>query len=227
MKTPNAFALRDFDSERILQRNYFIKRLAREHITTWAETTINDNSVYIESDPDKLDTYDARNVAHMGSAEMVERLARLKKIKSAVSDYKKLLDVHKARLDCLSTHYAKRFAETVAQMWQEKYQRAQNFQQAYSEAITAIYNLLEKITKLEQSGEKAIDQQRRKEFADRLQDTRQKAGLRQSDLALKVRIAPTTISNYEQGRADPQIPLLIRICHALNCSPNKLLGFEK
>lgn len=225
MKTINAFALRGFDSERILQRNYFIKRLSREHITTWAETTIND-TVYIESDTEKLDTLDARNVAHLGSAEMVERLARLKKIKSAVSDYKKLLDVHKARLDCLSTYYAKRFAETVAQMWQEKYQRAQNFQQAYSEAITAIYNLLEKITKLEQSGEKAIDQQRRKEFADRLQEARQKAGLRQSDLANKIKVVAGTIANYEQSISAPQIPMLIRICHALNCSADELLGLK-
>lgn len=225
MKTRNAFALLGFDTERILQRNYFIKRLAREHITTWAETTIND-TVYIESDAEKLDTVDARNVAHLGSAEMVERLARLKKIKSAVSDYKKLLDVHKARLDCLSTYYAKRFAETVAQMWQEKYQRAQNFQQAYSEAITAIYNLLEKITKLEQSGEKAIDQQRRKEFADRLQEARQKAGLRQSDLANKIRVVTATVANYEQSISAPQIPMLIRICHALNCSADELLGLK-
>lgn len=212
MKTINAFALRGFDSERILQRNFFLNRLGLVHEDT-------DNNV--------INLYDARNVAHLGSAEMVKHLAKLQEFKAAVTFYRRLFDVHKNRLDCLSTRYARNFMETAAQMWQEKYRRAQDHKKTYEEALTSLCDLQKKIMELEQSGEKAIDQQRRKEFADRLQDTRQKAGLRQSDLAFKVKVAPPTISNYEQGRADPQIPLLIRICHALNCSPNKLLGFEK
>lgn len=212
MKTKDAFALRDFDTERILQRNFFIE----EH----------DDTVYIESDTEKLDTVDARNVAHLGSAEMVKHIAKLQEFKSAVANYKRLLDVHKNRLESLATCYAKKFTETAAQIWQEKYRRAQNLQQAYSNAITALCNLQEKITKLEQSGEKAIDQQRRKEFANQLKDARQKAGMKQSDVAGKVKVASTTIANYEQGRADPQIPLLVRICYALNCSADELLGLK-
>ena len=211
MKTIDAFALRGFDSERILQRIFFLNRLGLVHEDT-------DSNVII--------LYDARNVAHLGSAEMVERLANLQKIESAVADYKRLLDVHKNRLDCLSTRYARNFMETAAQMWQEKYRRAQDHKKTYEEALTSLCDLQKKIMELEQSGEKAIDQQRRKEFADRLQEARQKAGLRQSDLANKIKVVTGTIASYEQAISAPQIPMLIRICHALNCSADELLGLK-
>ena len=85
----------------------------------------------------------------------------------------------------------------------------------------------EKLAKEEEKARlKDEDKQRRKEFANRLQEARQKAGMKQKDVACKVKVAPPTISNYEQGRADPQIPLLIRICHALNCSADELLGLK-
>ena len=211
MKTIDAFALRGFDSEIILQRIFFLNRLGLVHEDT-------DSNVII--------LYDARNVAHLGSAEMVERLANLQKIESAVADYKRLLDVHKNRLDCLSTRYARNFMETAAQMWQEKYRRAQDHKKTYEEALTSLCDLQKKIMELEQSGEKAIDQQRRKEFADRLQEARQKAGLRQSDLANKIKVVTGTIASYEQAISAPQIPMLIRICHALNCSADELLGLK-
>lgn len=220
-KSKNAFALRDFDAERILQRKFFLSKLGFVH----EETSIN-GFAYKETDADTLDLNDARNVAHLGSAEMVERLANLQTIKSAVTDYKNLLDVHINRLERLSTCYAKNFMETAAPMWQEKYRRAQNLQQAYDDALSRLIDLERKIGQNEQAGEKAIDQQRRKEFAIRLQDARKKTGMRQSDLAKIVGVAPATIANYEQGRADPQIPLLIRLAQTLNISANKLLGFE-
>ena len=174
-KTRNASALRDFDKERILQRTFFLSKLGVVH----EETAIN-GVAYKETDADTLDLNDARNVAHLGSAEMVERLADLQKLKTAVADYKKLLDVHINCLESLSTSYAKKFVETAAQMWQEKYRRAQNLLQAYSDATAKLCSLHEKILELEREGEKAIDKQRRKEFAARLQDARQKARMKQS-----------------------------------------------
>ena len=220
-KTRNAFALRDFDTERILQRKFFLHRLGVVH----EYTTINDVT-YKDTDADTLDLNDARNVAHLGSAEMVERLSDLQKLETAVAAYKKLLEVHTTRLESLCTKYAKKFAETAEQLWQEKYRRAQNLQQSYTDATAKIFILQERITELERAGEKSIDQQRRKEFAARLQDARQKAGLRQSDLANKIKISTATIASYEQALSAPQIPMLIRICHALNCSADELLDLK-
>ena len=221
MKTKNAFALKNFDATRILQRNFFLSKLGFVH-----EETATNGFAYKETDADTLDLNDVRNVAHLGSAEMVERLNDLQKLKVAVSAYTKLVVAHIVCLDELSTNYAKKFVETAAQMWQEKYRRAQNLRQAYDDTLSKLIDLERKIEKIEKAGEKAIDQQRRKEFAERLQDARKKTGMRQSDLAKIVGVAPATIANYEQGRADPQIPLLIRLAQTLNISADELLGFK-
>ena len=210
MKTENAFALKNFDAERILQRNFFFKRLGLVHEDT--------------DDANILDMYDARNVAHLGSAEMVEQLTKLQKFKAAVADYKKLLELHTNRLEVLSTSYAKKFAETAVQMWQDKYRRANNHLQEYKKNIVSLCKLQKKVEELERAGEKAIDDQRRKEFSIRLKEKRQNLGMKQSDVASKVKVAPATIANYEQGRADPQIPMLIKIAQVLDVSADWLLG---
>lgn len=209
MKTKAAFALRGFDSERILQRKFFLHWLGFAHEDT---------------DSNAIDIYNAAANSHRGSAEMVKLLSYLQKLKVAVSAYKKMLDVHIKRLETLRNVYTEKFAETAAQIWQEKYRRAKDLQQTYSGAIDNLRILQAKIGKLEQDGEKAIDKQRRKEFAERLQDARQQAGLKQSEVAAQVKIASTTLANYEQGRSDPSIPMLIRIAQALNISTDKLLG---
>ena len=211
MKTRNAFALKNFDGEKILQRNFFLNRLELVHDDT---------------DANILDFYDVRNIAYLGSAEMVDRLSYLQKLKVAVAAYTKSLELNTNRLEVLSTSYAKKFAETAVQVWQDKYRRAQNLQQVYSDATAKLYIIQEKIDELERSGEKAIDKQRRNEFAERLQDARQKAGMKQSDVALKVKAAPTTIAGYEQARSDPQIPMLIKLAQVLNVSADKLLGLS-
>lgn len=210
-KTRNAFALKNFDAERILQRNFFLNRLG---------------SVHDDTDANILGLYDARNVAHLGSAEMVERLSYLQKLKAAVATYTKLLELNTNRLEVLSTSYAKKFAETAAQVWQDKYRVANNCLQEYRNNIVSLCNLQKKIEELERVGEKAIDDQRRKEFSIRLKRARQKAKLKQSDVALKLKVTPATIASYEQAISAPQIPMLIRIAQALNASTDELLGLK-
>ena len=211
-KTKNGIILRGFDEQNIFYYLFFRHKLRLLHEDI--------------SDAEILDLADARHVAHLGSAKMVERLADLREYKTAVENFRKELDVRVSQLENLCIKYAQKFTETSAQTWQEKYVKAKNLKQAYADVISKLYILKEKIDEIERDGEKAIDKQRRKEFAERLQDVRQKAGLKQSDLAAKVGIAPTTVANYEQGRSDPQIPMLIRICNALSCSANELLGLK-
>ena len=177
-------------------------------------------------DENIIDVYNVAASSHLGSAEMVDRIGTLQKFKVSAIAYTKLLDRHLQRLEKFCTRYAKNFVSSSVQMWQEKYRRTEELRQAYTDALSKLLSLQKKIAELERDGEKAIDKQRRKEFSERLQDARQKAGLKQSDLARKVGIAPTTIANYEQGRSDPQIPMLIRLCNVLNCSANELLGLK-
>ena len=211
MKKTNAFALKGFDYERIFQRKFFLHRLG---------------FAYSDNDTDVIDIYNVAAISHLGSVTMVERLDALKKIKTAVLDYTKLINEHVKRLESLRTAYTEKFTETTAPTWQEKYRRAKDFQQAYKDVISKLVILQEKINKLEQDGEKALDKQRRKEFAERLQDARQRAGMKQSEVASQLKVASTTIANYEQGRSDPQIPMLIKIAKILNVSTDKLLGLS-
>lgn len=210
-KTKDAFALKGFDCERIFQRKFFLHRLG---------------FAYSDNDTNVIDIYNVAAISHLGSVTMVERLDALKKIKTAVLDYTKLINEHVKRLESLRTAYTEKFTETTAPTWQEKYRRAKDFQQAYKDVISKLVILQEKINKLEQDGEKALDKQRRKEFAERLQDARQRAGMKQSEVASQLKVASTTIANYEQGRSDPQIPMLIKIAKILNVSTDKLLGLS-
>lgn len=211
MKSHDAFALRGFDAEQILQRNFFLQQLG---------------IVHDDSDENTLDLMDARNVDFRGSAEMVIRLKDLQKLKTAVAAYTKLLDVHIRRLESISTYYARKFMDTAAPTWQEKYRRAQKLQQAYNDAADKLSVLQKKINELERAGDKALDEQRRKEFANRLKAARQKAGLKQSEVAAQVKVTTATIASYEQAISAPQIPMLIRLAQILNASADELLGLK-
>lgn len=60
----------------------------------------------------------------------------------------------------------------------------------------------------------------------RIAELRQKAGLTQQALALKVDVTETTIRNYEKGRSILEwIERIIRLCDALNCQPSDLIDY--
>lgn len=48
----------------------------------------------------------------------------------------------------------------------------------------------------------------------------------QSELARTVRITPAFLSHLETGIRWPSVPVLLRLCAALDCTPNDLLGMS-
>jgi len=60
------------------------------------------------------------------------------------------------------------------------------------------------------------------DFGARLRLRRNALGLSVKDLARKLRLAATTIYNYEQGSRDPGYTGLVALAAALQCRPGEL-----
>ena len=63
-------------------------------------------------------------------------------------------------------------------------------------------------------------------FAERLKSIRKSRGVSQKELADALGVSASTVSMYECGSREPSVPLIERICTALDVSPSELFGFE-
>lgn len=63
--------------------------------------------------------------------------------------------------------------------------------------------------------------------ADRLRKAREQAGLEQNELAERIGLGRTTISNYERGTTPPKRPLLLSWAMATGVSLDWLRGFDE
>ena len=152
------------------------------------------------------------NFADLDAATMEARLTELKTIHERLLVYRQRIKAHRARLKRLFVEYKSGSAQA---------ERAAHRLRNYNWFEEATELLALKFGKIFFDAEKAIDARRKKEFGTRLQ----KAGLTQAELPIKLHSAPSTVANIEQGRVDAPTSTLIRLCKALNCSADKLLGF--
>ncbi len=60
----------------------------------------------------------------------------------------------------------------------------------------------------------------------KLRKIREDLGLSQKELSLKLNVSPTNIYNYEIGRTEPSIDVLIKLADILNVSIDYLVGRE-
>ncbi|EHL69845.1 helix-turn-helix domain-containing protein [Cloacibacillus evryensis] len=65
-----------------------------------------------------------------------------------------------------------------------------------------------------------------KTFGDKLKDARTAKGLKQSEVAEKLDCAPTSLTNWENGKVQPSLDVLSRICEVYEISPLSLLTRE-
>jgi transcriptional regulator with XRE-family HTH domain len=63
----------------------------------------------------------------------------------------------------------------------------------------------------------------RQQVGARLKQLRQTLNLSQEEVAWEADVAQGSISNYETGRNDIPLSVLVAICHALNTSPIEVL----
>lgn len=64
----------------------------------------------------------------------------------------------------------------------------------------------------------------RHESGKRLRAIRERVGISQQELGQRAGINPNSISNWELGIAYPQYPAIRKLCKALGCSADELLG---
>ena len=64
-------------------------------------------------------------------------------------------------------------------------------------------------------------------FSSRLKTLMIKRKLKQIDFVKKLDIPSSTINYYFNGKCTPKIDSLLKICKALDTTPNYLLGFDK
>ena len=209
MKTHDANALRDFDSERILQRNFFLHRLGFAHEDT---------------DSNVIDIYNVAGASHDGAKAMEQKLSELRKVTLAVWIYKERLDKHLIKLGDYVSRYAVDFTKSNDVNSLKKFARAEDLAEKYSGCRTAIEQLLTKCKEMVNTGEKNIQQQYKIEFATSLKRLRQEKKMSQRELAVRLGIAVPTLSQYENCVVEPTIKNLIRLANALNVSTDELLG---
>ncbi|MDY6367573.1 MAG: helix-turn-helix transcriptional regulator [Clostridia bacterium] len=61
-------------------------------------------------------------------------------------------------------------------------------------------------------------------FFMRLKEIREELNISQKELAEKLKVSPTNVYNYENGRTEPSIDMLIKIADLLNVSIDYLVG---
>ena len=198
MKQCDACAVRGFDSERILQRKFFRKL-----------------ELPTGTDEEIFDTFNVSSLKD--SVTMTARLDDLRGLKTKVAAYTKRILNHHAKLE--------KFFDKAGDD-KEKF-RVWQLRQRYAEVSNQLGNMQVNLNHIERVGEKDLDEQRKREFATRLKQARRTAGLTQMDVALKLRQSATGYASYEQGKNEPSIAMLIRICEVLRTSADKLLGIEK
>lgn len=64
------------------------------------------------------------------------------------------------------------------------------------------------------------------EFSQRLKEIRKENNLTQKDVYEKLEISPNGYASYEQGRTEPNIATIIKLCKIFNVSADYLLGLK-
>ena len=202
-KTRNAFALKGFDSERILQRRYF-------------------RDFHFDADKSDAQILQSLTVAETNSINDME--AKLKTIKAAserLERYRQLIRRHyQTRCD----RYNKRKAEALGIKVTEMKRSAPTLD--YLSAELSCIELEGKFDELYFETEKQIQRRYRKEFSARLKQARKAAGLTQKELGERVQVSSLGISRYERDEREIPIYTLVRLAKELKLSGDEILGLK-
>ena len=203
MKTKNAFAFRDFDSSRILQRPFF-------------------KNFYFDSNKSDAEILQSLSESTEDSVDSLEKsLYAIKAILDCLVKFRHLINRHNdKRLDKYNKNKSKSEKVKITEL-----QRPAPVME-YFNASLSVLELMNKFEKLYSDIEKKIQVRYRKDFGTRLKRARQALGLTQQQLGDLVRISSQGVSHYELGKRDASIPMIIKFAKVLNMNGNQILGLE-
>ncbi len=204
MKTKSAFAFRDFDSSRILQRPFF-------------------KNFYFEPDKSDTEILELLSESTENSVDSWEKnLYAIKAIHDRLGEFRHLINRHnEKRLD--KYNKIKSISQNVKIT---ELQRSAPVMEYFSASLSVL-ELMSKFEKLYYEIDKKLQARYRKEFANRLKRIRQTLGLTQKQFGDLIQISPQVFSLYERGeRRDIPIHTIIRLSKALNMSSDQLLGLK-
>lgn len=225
MKTRNAFAFRDFDASRILQRPYFKKFREEYHITDKTDEEILESLNAADDDS-------AKNIRH--------KFFCLQSLRTLVESYIKRMAQHGTKL----SKYAQAVGEKIItdenadiKSLRERHKRARKFIDKYNCALVQWNDeptehsgikwlLLDLLKRIIDQLKKLDDMQShyRNIFALRLKIVREEKNLTRAELAKRLNTTPRAIGYYETAMREPNLAMLAKISKELDCSIEWLIG---
>ena len=203
MKTKNAFAFRDFDSSRILQRPFF-------------------KNFYFDSDKSDTEILKSLKDTKEDSVDSWEKnLYAIKAILDRLAEFRHLINRHnEKRLDKYNKKKSKSENIKITEL-----KRPAPVMEYFSASLSVL-ELMNKFKNLYREIEKRIQVRYRKDFASRLKRIRKDLNLTQKQFGDLIRVSPQVFSFYERGEHDIPVHTIIRLAKALNMSGNQILGLE-
>ena len=209
MKKRDAFAFRDFDEQRILQRPFF--KAFKFDADKSDDEILQSLSL---SDDDSLSALKEKNRA---LRQMFDRLSEFVKFTLRHSErlrrYYRGNPIQIERTQQLDIFYS------------NKIKRARKLDIFYSiNAAPAAGELERKVLDFFIKSEKALQKKSREFFAERLKEARIKAGLSRRYVADELNLLENSYGFYERGLREPNIMMLLRLANLLNVSADWLIG---
>ena len=198
MKTRNAFWLRNFDAERILQRRYFkdFQFGEKPDAEILADLLVNDDED-IQS--------------------MEEKVSTLRLLQKRIYALKKRIDRHIAR-------YEKVAAQIKAKHNLPDKDEILLTPAEYSHLANLLFKMWKKVSDIFYKTENATRKKYRDNLIDRLKYYQKKSGINRKKLGEMIGVLPQSMYDYWHGRRDVPIYTLIRLAKVLNISGDELLG---
>ena len=203
MKTKNAFAFRDFDSSRILQRPFF-------------------KDFHFDANKSDAQILESLSIVTEDSVDAWERnLYVIKATYERLFRFRRLINRHNEnRLDKYNKRKSKSQDVKITEL-----QRPAPVMEYFSASLSVL-ELMNKFKQLYSEIDKKIQIRYRKEFGTRLRRIRQDLGLTQAKFGDLVQVSPQVFSLYERGEHDVPIHTIIRLAKVLDMSSDQILGLK-